>query len=273
MKKYEDRFHFNAVLEPHHALLLYNTSDPLFADPRVRMALTYAVDKEHIVKNILGQQGVAAVGAIGYHSPFRNPDLQPIPYSPAKSLKLLKEAGWSFDRDGSYLQKWGQPFEFTILFFEEIPLHEKVAQYLRLCLNDLGIKTHLLPVQHDELLQRYLGHDEFQAVITEFMDALVDPNLLRRRWCPRDVEKSDAGSFENPDVSRLMDRALQESDPSVRQKLFHELDSLLTSLQPATFLYQRTSLNVLSKRFRLAYPFSSSTFVRFHLWNLSLANK
>jgi peptide/nickel transport system substrate-binding protein len=267
LKRHEDRFHFNTVVEPFRTLLLFNTADPFFADPRVRTALAHGIDKEYILTRILGGQGVAAAGAMGYHSPFRNPELQPIPYNPEKSLRLLKEAGWSVDRDGRYLQKAGRRFEFTILLFAEIQLHHRVAQYLRLCLNDLGIKAHLQPVPYHELYERFWGNNAFQAVITEFKD-VISADFLHDLWCPVDGKMSMAGSFEDPDVSRLIDRALKSGNHVLRMKLFHESDSLLTSLQPAMFLYQRTYLNVLSKSFQPAYPFSS-LFFRFHLWDLS----
>jgi peptide/nickel transport system substrate-binding protein len=73
----------------------YLTGGPL-ADVRVRRALNYAVDKQSIVKYILGGYGkvlngqMASKEYIGF-----NPTLKPYPYNPAKAKQLLAAAGYT----------------------------------------------------------------------------------------------------------------------------------------------------------------------------------
>ncbi len=69
------------------------TSKPL-QDVRVRQALNYAIDKEAIVRDIVGGHAKVASQtappfAFGY-----NPDLRPYEYDPARAQQLLKEAGY-----------------------------------------------------------------------------------------------------------------------------------------------------------------------------------
>src|SRR2546428_11070398 len=63
-------------------------------DVRVRRALNYAVDRETIVKSLLGGLGRAtgqpfSPGWLGY-----DPEIRPYPYDPAQARKLLAEAGY-----------------------------------------------------------------------------------------------------------------------------------------------------------------------------------
>ncbi|MDP7387168.1 MAG: ABC transporter substrate-binding protein, partial [Nitrospinota bacterium] len=64
-----------------------------WSDIRVRRALNYAVDKDAIVKKILGGFGVPSTGVAGPGIPGRRA-FKPWPYDPAKARKLLAEAGY-----------------------------------------------------------------------------------------------------------------------------------------------------------------------------------
>ncbi|MDY6838824.1 MAG: ABC transporter substrate-binding protein [Thermodesulfobacteriota bacterium] len=143
IKQYEKRFYFDLYTLRCYSILLYNTADSLFSDIRVRQALAHAIDREYIVEKILGGFGVVAVGPMGVNSPFHNPEVKPLPYDPKRGLKLLEAAGWSYDKRGHQLVKNGEPFAFTLLVFEESQVQKQVARYIRLCLNDLGIKVGL----------------------------------------------------------------------------------------------------------------------------------
>lgn len=270
INRYRGRFHFNTSVEPFRILILYNIHSPLFADLRVRLAVANAIDKEHLTKNILKGMGMVPSGTMGYYSPFRNPALQAIPHDPEKSLRLLHDAGWTYTQDGNRLWKEGIDFEFNLLFFQENQLHETIAQYIRLCLNDIGIRVHLQPVPFDKLVQSYYRNDAFHAVLTEFIDIRDDYDFLRELWSPVNGGAAVGGLFEDPHVSSLLSCARQESDPLKRQQILYEVDALLTALQPATFLCQRSSLNVLSSRFEMPRSFSH-IYTHFHLWDISLA--
>ena len=256
MAQYEKRYYFDLYPMNWYTILLYNTTDFLFSDPKVRLALSYAIDREYIVNKILRGFGVIAVGPMGVDSPYHNPHVKPMPYDPQKGLELLKEAGWSYDNEGRYLSKEGKSFEFIILVYEESQIEKKVVRYIRLCLNDLGIKVRLQSLPFTELKRRYVRSNEFQAVLAEISGVYRDPEFMESVWSPHLSKRSEAGSFEYPEVTLLIRQALNEKDPLKQKELFYEIDALITSLQPGTFLFHKTAIDVMSKRFKLAFPFS-----------------
>ncbi|HYA42571.1 MAG TPA: ABC transporter substrate-binding protein [Syntrophobacteraceae bacterium] len=262
MEHYGDRFFFRTEVEPFIITLLYNTHDIYLSDSRVRIALSCAIDREYIVRVILGGMGVVPPGNLGYYCSLFDSSLKPTPYDPSRSMQLLREAGWTYDPQGLYLQKDEKPFDLTILSFEQNRLHESIARYVQLCLSDLGIRVYIQPVPFDELLQRYWRKADFQAAITEFSDgpkSLNDPliNLPLLQW---------QRLVANPRIAWIADRLSQETDSSRRKALLDELNSLLDSFQPATSLVQKTSLDVLSKRFVLPCGFSYG--YNFKLWQI-----
>jgi peptide/nickel transport system substrate-binding protein len=261
MEHYGDRFYFGTSVEPFVITLLYNTSDICLSDARVRTALSCAIDRQYIVRVILKGMGLVPPGSMGYYSSLRDPGLKPVSYDPSKSMRLLQEAGWTYDRKGFYLQKEGKPFELTILTLEENRLHETIARYVQLCLNDLGIKVHIQPLPYNDLLQRYWRKADFQAVITEFSDG---PSILNAPLANLPPWQLAAA---NPRIAGIADQLNQEMDSSRRKALLDELNSLLDSFQPAASLVQKTSLDVLSKRFALPCDLSNICYV-FKLWQV-----
>ncbi len=82
--------------------LFFNLSDPRFADPRVRLAFNYAIDREKIGRDVLKNQ-YYELGYYGIVPPlfdaFRGYDFKGIKdlqfsYDPEKARKLLAEAGY-----------------------------------------------------------------------------------------------------------------------------------------------------------------------------------
>ncbi len=256
MKQYEDRYYFDRYLLNYYSILLYNTKDPLFVNPKVRMGLSHAIDREYIVKNILRGYGEVAVGPMGLNSPFHNPAVKAIPYNPQKGLKLLQDAGWSYDKKGGYLEKQGIPFEFTIIVFEESQIEKKVARYIQLSLNDLGIKVHLKILPLHEAIRRFSRNNAFQAVLAELKGAFRNPEFLKQQWSSDPSKCAIAGCFEHPEVTRLIDNVLKEKEPFEQKQLLYEIEALLISLQPGTFLFHKTAFDAMSKKFNLPLTFS-----------------
>ncbi|MDY6951543.1 MAG: ABC transporter substrate-binding protein [Thermodesulfobacteriota bacterium] len=252
----ENRYYFDTYHLPCYTILLYNTTDPLFSATSVRLALSLAIDREYIVENILKGLGIVAEGPMGVGSPFHNPEVMPIRYEPQKGLKLLKGAGWSYDEAGRHLVKDGKRFEFTILVFEEGQIERKVAEYIRLCLNDLGIIAQVKSLPFLDLKRRYLADTAFEAVITDFRGAYRNPEYLSKQWCMCIDKGSEAGCFHHPEVTHLLRKAIDEKDPLKQKQLLYQTDALVSSLQPGTFLYHKKAINIMSKRFKLTPPFS-----------------
>ena len=256
IQQYKDRFYFDKYTLRYYTILLYNTYDRRFCDPKVRMALTHAIDREYIVKTILNGYGKVANGPMGVDSPYHNPEIKPIPFNPQIALALLKKAGWCYDTKTRCLYKDGKPFEFNLLVFKESQIEKKVARYIQLCLNDLGIRVRLHALAFEDIQRRYLRNNEFQAVLTELSGAYRYTEYLKTFWSNSTEGGSKAGCFEHPEVTYLIKKGFEEKDPKNQKAFLYKLDALIISLQPGTFLFQKTAIDVMSKRFRLPHRFS-----------------
>ncbi|BBO83607.1 peptide ABC transporter substrate-binding protein [Desulfosarcina ovata subsp. sediminis] len=258
IKQYKNRFYFDRYIIEYCTLLLYNTVDPLFSDPRVRMALSHAIDRHYIVREILQGYGVVASGSLGVQSPYHNPKVKPVAFDPQKAVALLKSAGWSPDKDGRLVFSDGSPFDFTLLVFRESQIEKTVARYIQLCLDEIGIRMQVKPVPFDDLKRAYYRNTDFQAVMTELQTGELYPHLLLRYWSSSSSGCSFSGCFQDTEVTRMLTDAFQTENPERRRSLLREFDSRLASLQPGTFLFQKMAIDVMSRRFDLPVPFSLS---------------
>lgn len=254
-RQYQDWFYFDTYAMPYYTILLYNTYDPLFLNLNVRKALTLAIDRDYIVNHILNGFGRIAAGPMGMDSPFHNPDIKPMPFDPIRALKLMHQAGWRPDEAG-YLHKDGKPFEFTIFVFKESQVEKKVARFIQLCLNSLGIKTHLRALAYEDIKASYFQNTRFQAVLTELNGAYRRPEFIKTLWSYNEHHKSIAGCFRHPEVNRLIEKSFATTDPIEQKALLRELDLLIESLQPGSFLFQKTAIDAMSRRFNLPHPFT-----------------
>lgn len=72
---------------------------PALQDLRVRQALAYGFDRWQITEDLL--LGLSAPPTSPWDlSPYASPDVEPVPYDPARAAELLDEAGWVMGADG-----------------------------------------------------------------------------------------------------------------------------------------------------------------------------
>ncbi len=93
--------------------IAYNLDRPLFADKRVRQALTQAIDRKAIVNSLLYEQGEVLDSSLASVSWAYTSNVPRFPYDVDAAKGLLNQAGWTLGADG-ILQKDGTRFAFTL---------------------------------------------------------------------------------------------------------------------------------------------------------------
>ena len=256
MSKYGDRFHFQRYTLNHYSLILYNTKNGLFSTPKVRKALTLAIDRNYIVEKILEGHGRVATGPLGVTSPFYDPEAAPsTDYEPEKALALLEEEGWRLDDKGILILGKNRPFEFTLLFAKENDLDREVAQYVQLALNDVGIQVRLLALPTLRLWKRYCQNTDFQAVLAQTGGLHRKPEILKYLWVSETNRCSFMGCFHDGSITEAVDRFLKDTNIDCKDR-GAKIQRVFDEIHPATFLFHKSCLDVLSKR--IEYPFSFS---------------
>ena len=181
-------------------VILWNQNNPLFADVRVREALSIGLDRRELART----EGIPDDLAIfdlpitgNQRTNGENPGL--LPFDPNRAQELLAEAGWTdSDRDG-WLDKDGRPFRFDMLPLISSDLLVLVQdQYRR-----LGIQMEITPIAPEATGRRY-DAGEFDAAFrsSSGIDDIYQPG-----------EDPVPVGYGEPELRRLADELFRSEDP------------------------------------------------------------
>ena len=249
--KPEFKARFNKYRYPSsgYTYLGYNLRLPLFADRRVRQGLSHAIDTSEIIDGVLLGHGRPATGPFKPDTWAYDPGLKPYPFDPERAKDLLAQAGWE-DHDGDgFLDKDGQPLEFTILTNQGNSSRLKTAVIIQYRLRQIGIKVKVRAVEWAALLKEFIDKQRFEALVMGWsLPADPDPYAV---W---HSSKTFAGGlnfvgYENPEVDELLEAARRTFDQELRRKAYFRFQEILQTDQPYTFLYVPDALPVVASRF------------------------
>ncbi|MEW6077562.1 MAG: hypothetical protein AB1724_07115 [Thermodesulfobacteriota bacterium] len=176
------------------------------------------------------------------------------------------------DPQARCLMKNGALFEFELLLPSGSETDLKLARYIQLCLNDVGIRVHLKAVPLEDLSHRQLMNTDFDAVQTELTPSPRNLEVVLNLWGLGNAV-SYSRVFYSPETAALAGRILDARDLEQRKALSHEFDRLIADLQPGSFLFQKRYIDAMSKRFTLKYPFSFSHYGFYWLQYARLKNE
>lgn len=168
---------------------IFNTKREIFSDPRVREALTYAMDFEWMNENLFysqytrtnsyfqntkymardlpSEQELAILEPIkgqidsrvftDVYNPPVNDGSGNIRGSLRKAIRLLKEAGWEVKDQKLTNVETGKAFEFELMTYS--PVTERIAIPLQENLKKLGIEMSIRQVDTSQFVNRWHDHD------------------------------------------------------------------------------------------------------------------
>lgn len=243
---------WRAIVRPSrkYQFIGWNGLRPPLGDPKVRLALTLALNRGEILAALRGGYGELAVGPLyPGHWAFLD-TLTPVPYDPAAARRLLAEAGWS-DRDGDGVLEddGGRELRITLSLPAENEYNRNVAEKIRSDLAEVGVRVAPRPLDFATLVADAVSPERrFEAVLLAW-EADPRPTSLR------DLFHSSAiggpfqlASYRNAEVDRLLDEASRARTPESALPPLHGVQRILREEQPWTFLFYTPDLYIVSER-------------------------
>lgn len=227
----------------------YNLNDPKFSDKRVRQALTYAIDREGIIKGVLFGLGQICTGPFPPESWAYNPDVKKYPYDPNRAKMLLSQAGWQ-DTDGDgILDKDGAGFSFTLATNQGNQNRIKCAEIIQQNLKEIGIEVKISVYEWQALLHDFIEQRRFDAIILGWALSR-DPDLYDI-WHSSKTAPQEFNFifYKNEDVDKLLVDGVKTYDIEERKKVYHRIHEILAEEQPYTFLFVPDALPIIHSRF------------------------
>lgn len=225
--------------------------DTVFADKRVRQAMTMLTNRERVAEQIMLGYAHVVSGPFSPLTDQYNQDVEPWPYDVQRAKSLLAEAGLE-DRtgDGVIDTPDGEPFRFSLYYPSQSDVLERVVMFLKDSYARAGVVLDPRPVEWSILIEQLKTKRQFDAVCLAWTGSIEgDPyQIFHSDQIPPPGDNSM--SYSNPELDRLIEQARVTLIEDERMPLWHEVHEILHEDQPYTFLFTRESLAFFDGRLR-----------------------
>lgn len=229
---------------PVYRYIGWNANRPLFADPRVRRAMTLAFDRQGILSKVFAGLGSITTSPYLPHTPYADPTIQPLPFDLAAARKELAEAGWTdADGDGILEKKLrpqdakSTPFQFTLLIYGTSKEYAALANILREDLLKIGVRM-TIDAAEWSLMQKRMEERNFDAFTGAW--ALPWAVDLYQTWhsSTADVPRgSNMIGFREPEADKIIEKLRATFDPEERTTLLRAFHRIVHEKQPYSFFF------------------------------------
>jgi peptide/nickel transport system substrate-binding protein len=203
-------------------------------DPRVRKAISLAIDRNVIIKDLL----------LGYARPVVCPvppgllghtNLGQKPYDPDKARQLLKQAG-----------RPNLTIDF-VLMKDLYPKQLEIAQAVAAMLGDVGVKVNIRNLEIATAReQRTAGN--YDLFFSGWAQMPHDPDWYFGQWFTK-AGAEKLTRFSDPRVEQLIAEG-RVPDPKVRQQKYEEIDRILWEDEPEIWPYYTVAIYAISDKLR-----------------------
>lgn len=222
--------------------------DSIFADRRVRMAMSLLTDVDRVLEEIFLGYGQPAASPFMPGSEQHDPANQPVPYDVEKARALLLEAGFE-DRNGDGILQGpdGENFEFSLTFFQDSDDTRRMVLFLRDLYARSGILMKPNPTEWSVMVEN-IQQKNFDAITLAWTSG-IEIDIYQMFHSSQTVEGGDNfANYRNPALDEIIDAARAEVDEEKRMALWNEAERILVEDQPYSFLFRRNTMAFVDRR-------------------------
>ncbi len=254
--KFFDNFNVYEDISRSYSYLGFNLRLKKFQDPRVREAISLAVDREELVKILFFKHARVCTGPFLPGTKAFNPDVKAPTQDIKKAKKLLKEAGYDEKK----------PFEFEIVTSNSSSLRPYAAQILQHQLKKAGVVVSLRVMEWQAFLNMVVFPNKFDSVLLGWgLSPTPDPYMF---W-HTDSDRKGGFNLVGYNNSKI-DKMIEESQTLIdREKLgsvWREMFKIIVEDNPYLFLYIPNSITAVDKRIRNVQPSLSGIWHNYIKW-------
>jgi peptide/nickel transport system substrate-binding protein len=207
-------------------IMAMNHSKKPFSDPKVRQAITLAIDRKAVIQGAMSGFGTP----IGSHMDPTNPyyvDLSGLyPYNPEKAKQLLAEAGYP------------KGFEAVLKLPEPYAYARRSGEVIADQLSKVGIKLTLEVIQMGQWVDRVFKNADYDLTVMGHAE-------------PFDIEIYGKANYyfrySNPKFQEMLKKAEEEINEQTRKKIYADIQKLIADDFVNVFLFINPALPAMKK--------------------------
>ena len=227
--------------------IAWNGRNPLFADKRIRRALSMSLDTAAIISGLYGGTARAMNGHFVPEQWAYNPQVPMIAYDPAGAKQIFTSVGW-MDTDGDgVIDRGGSPFRFSLTVMSGNSQALAIAQSFQATLKEVGVRADIAVLDGAVAIQRILAGNYEAAYLSWDLDPDPDPFALfhSSQIPPRG---QNFVYYSSPEANQLIQQGRRELKLSSRADIYRKLHAVLAEDQPYTWVTQPSMKWVVNRR-------------------------
>ncbi len=223
--------------------VFFNPSEKqVYARTEVRKALSLALDRESIVKNVLDGYATPIMGPV---PPGGDVNQTPVPQSDnptATAAKVLQSAGWTYDGAARLWQLAApkgakQTLDRVTIRTSNVPELKSVAGAVKADWEKLGIPVDIELYEPGDLSQNVIRPRKYEALLYGMV--IGRDQDLYAFWDSQ--ERNDPGLnialYANKTVDSLLESARGSTDDTLRTTNLQKIEDAVSADYPAAFIY------------------------------------
>ncbi|MGI5062642.1 ABC transporter substrate-binding protein [Treponema denticola] len=218
--------------------IFFRVSNPKVNDIRLRQAISYAIDKDKLLKGAYGGPEYAAIASSPFaqETQYYTDDVEKYQYNIDKAKELLKEA--KIDS-----------LSLRLMYTSGNPAQEKEALLIQEMLKKINITIELLPLERGSFIEKLLNvkNQDFEMALNGYVFG-DNPDSYGSLFTKNSPE--NFSGYLNPEIDKLFAAAVTETDSSKREKMYKEIQQILVkdAVQISTAYIK--SIVVVNKQFK-----------------------
>ena len=215
-----------------------NTTSPPLDKVKVRQAIGYAIDRKKIIDELLSGQAKIAYSVLPEASWAYTAGVK-YDYDPARAKQLLAEAGYK-----------NEPITFK--FSSGNAAYSSYAQAIQNMLVEAGLNVQIETLDPNTIREN-LAKGQFQMNTGAWIGGNQDPLFLKDLFTTgkipgEGVSCCNRSRYSNPEVDKLLNAAVNETDRSKAKDLYQRAWTLISSDLPLVPLWYPANMVVANKR-------------------------
>lgn len=245
MPEFRDGHQVTTSVESIFRLIAWNTRKAPFDDPRVRLALTQALDRQRVIDDILLGQAQALSAPFFPNMFGADPSIAPHRFDLEAARAGLAAAGVGVRKRF--------PLTVVSLASQRQPANEEMFALFRRDLAGLGVDLRVDYLDAEEFAER-LARGDFDAAFFGWLRDIPDPDPSALLHAAQAEGGQNFAGYRNAEVDRLLEEAVATSDRDQRKALYQQLHAILHAELPYTVLYAPFSHYAWDRRLHAVNP-------------------
>lgn len=245
VKELEDAgFTKYSIADNMYQYISFNMRMPVFQDKNLRQAITYAIDRQSILDNIVEGRG-ELINSPFIPNAWSTPDasdLNDYAYNPDKAIELLEASGWKdTDGDGIRENSAGEKLQFTIRCSNDSKTRENAVLFVKECLKKVGIEVEVSIEEDGVIAEDCIYNHNFEMyALNCYFGKDPNPYFWWHSSSASDEEgvaSFNFGSYKNASVDENIEKGLSTMDQNERKAAYTEVAKQINEDAPMVFLY------------------------------------